>query len=149
MFYEPAGSAWTGNWSTYSSTLNGKNYWSMAIDAADWGTWSYAFKFNVGLAIAIYVTRSDCLGALSADDRQKENFNVYSNATSDNWIVKLPGSIGKVIRSINITGKNAMLLMPKSSQVTVDATDLSSGLFFYSNQFRNQCENYKTDKRIV
>jgi len=42
-----------------------------------------------------------------------------------------------------------MLLMPKSSQVTVDATDLSSGLFFYSNQFRNQCENYKTDKRIV
>lgn len=31
VFYAPSGSTWTNNGSTYSSTLSGKNYWSMAM----------------------------------------------------------------------------------------------------------------------
>ena len=31
VFYAPAGSTWTNNGSVYTSTLNGKNYWSMAM----------------------------------------------------------------------------------------------------------------------
>ncbi|WP_282124648.1 glycosyl hydrolase [Algibacter mikhailovii] len=31
VFYAPSGGTWTNNGSTYTSTLNGKNYWSMAM----------------------------------------------------------------------------------------------------------------------
>lgn len=45
--YAPTGSVWTQNGSTYTSTLNGKNYWSMAfipLDAANITTVANEYK---------------------------------------------------------------------------------------------------------
>jgi endoglucanase Acf2 len=45
--YAPAGSVWTQSGSTYSSTLNGKNYWSLAflpLSAANLSTAAQAWK---------------------------------------------------------------------------------------------------------
>ncbi|MEL6537012.1 MAG: endo-1,3(4)-beta-glucanase, partial [Bacteroidota bacterium] len=53
--YGPAGSTWSGNGGEYTSTLNGKNYWSMALlpsgvapttAAADWAQYAMVLPGN-------------------------------------------------------------------------------------------------------
>ncbi|WP_298492652.1 glycosyl hydrolase [uncultured Algibacter sp.] len=47
VFYAPTGSSWSNSGSTYTSTLNGKNYWSMAMlpqDASNINTVANEYK---------------------------------------------------------------------------------------------------------
>jgi endo-1,3(4)-beta-glucanase len=59
VVYGPAGSTWTANGGTYTSTLNGKNYWSMAMlpagaevteTAAEFEKYAYVFPGNTQVA---------------------------------------------------------------------------------------------------
>ncbi|RXP44327.1 carbohydrate-binding protein [Lutibacter sp. HS1-25] len=82
VFYAPAGSSWTQNGTVYSSTLNGKDYWSMAMlpltttnvstVANEYKKYAYVFPTNTTTAWSYNENNSKITTTFSVTTNVKE-----------------------------------------------------------------------------
>ena len=67
--------------------------------------------------------------SLSVKDFELNTFNVYPNPTNNHWIIQSAKTIHKV-EVFDILGKQVLSIGSNTSNVTIDASHLKSGLYF-------------------
>lgn len=75
----------------------------------------------------IYFHKNTTLGI---EDFDKTSFIAYPNPTNDSWTVKTKNINIASVEVYDILGKNVLSLSPNASEVKIDATKLSKGLYF-------------------
>jgi endoglucanase Acf2 len=85
VFYAPVGSTWSQSGTTFTSTLNGKDYWSMAMlpqnisnvntVAQDYKKYAYVFPTNTSTSWSYNENNSKVSTVFTADTEVKEGVN--------------------------------------------------------------------------
>ena len=85
--------------------------------------------------------------SLSTKSVALSKFVAYPNPTQNNWTISSPNFEIATIQVFDVLGKNVMTLAPKSNQVTIDATQLNSGLYFARINAANGSSTLKLVKK--
>jgi hypothetical protein len=85
---------------------------------------NYNITFNV--ATAAYNVTS----ALATKEFNTSKFSVYPNPAQSNWNFSSSNENIESIQIVDVLGKTIRSISPKSNFVTVDASDLNSGIYF-------------------
>jgi hypothetical protein len=85
---------------------------------------NYNITFNV--ATAAYNVTS----ALATKEFNTSKFSVYPNPAQSNWNFSSSNENIESIQIVDVLGKTIRSIAPKSNFVTVDASDLNSGIYF-------------------
>lgn len=64
------------------------------------------------------------------DDFDSASFNVYPNPSNNVWNVKSNNTVINAIHVFDVLGKQVLSLQPKSNNVSIDANELTKGLYF-------------------
>ena len=80
----------------------------------------FVFIDNVSLKQAV----------LGVDEFVKTTFKVFPNPTQDKWIVRTENVNMTSIKVFDVLGKVVVLLTPNTTETTIDASSLKSGLYF-------------------
>lgn len=67
---------------------------------------------------------------LSTDDFGFSQVSVYPNPAQDEWNIKTNGQNINSVQVFDMLGKNVMSVTPNKNDVTLDASELPSGLYF-------------------
>ncbi len=86
-------------------------------------------------------------GTLGTDDFAQTSFSLYPNPTNDSWTVKSKNQSISSIQVYDILGKNVLSLSPNSSEVKIDASRLTSGLYFAQIKTDNGINSIKLIKK--
>ena len=83
---------------------------------------------------AVSTTYVDNITALSSATASLENNNlfdtkVYPNPTSDTWIISTPNNIITSVEVFNLLGKRVVLQDNNSTDLTISAQGLTSGIY--------------------
>ncbi len=85
--------------------------------------------------------------SLSTTESSKVSFKTYPNPTQDNWTIKTQNIEISTIDVYNVLGKNVLSIAPKDSQATIEATSLTTGLYFAEIKTVSGTETVKLIKR--
>ena len=85
--------------------------------------------------------------SLSTAESSKTSFKTYPNPTQDNWTIKTQNIEISDINVYNVFGKNVLSISPKASQASIDATNLTTGLYFAEIKTANRTETVKLVKK--
>ena len=91
----------------------------------------------------IYFHKNTTLGI---EDFDKTSFSAYPNPTQDSWTVKTKNVNISSVQVYDILGKNVLSLSPNASEVKIDATKLSKGLYFATVKTEAGSESLKLIK---
>ena len=75
------------------------------------------FYFSVGSALAV-------------ENYEIEGLNAYPNPTMNSWNISTENEIINSIEIFNVLGKSVISLRPSSREVTIDASNLATGMYF-------------------
>jgi hypothetical protein len=81
--------------------------------------------------------------SLGTKDFQIAGLNVYPNPTNDSWNIKTNNVKISSIQLYDILGKQVMTLTPNASEVKINATKLSKGLYFATLRTENGSSSLK------
>jgi hypothetical protein len=150
------------------------NFWerwtvfSKTIDEADFGSWvTLEFDGSSIAAIDTYTNVTLVFGGaghaesgtfyvkdlipvsttLSTAESSKISFKMYPNPSQDNWTIKTQNIEISDINVYNILGKNILSITPNASQVTIEGTNLTAGLYFAEIRTAKGTEKVKLVKR--
>lgn len=84
---------------------------------------------------------------LGANDFKLTSFKVFPNPTSDSWTVKTKNENISSIQVFDILGKNVLSLSPNSNEVKIDASRLTTGLYFATINTEAGSESLKLVKQ--
>ena len=108
-------------------------------------TYACKFAFAGGLAVTkyfSYVVGDAC--ALSTDDNLwKEGFTIYPNPTQGSWTVRTNNIKMSSIQVFDILGKQVLTLAPNAMEAKIDASGLTSGLYFAKINTENGSSSLK------
>jgi len=84
---------------------------------------------NLGIVYVdnIYVYKGTPLGL---NDFDLVSFKVYPNPARDSWTIRTKNEDMSSIQIFDILGKNVLSLTPNASEVKIDASSLTTGLYF-------------------
>lgn len=84
---------------------------------------------NLGVVYVdnIYVYKGNPLGL---NDFDLVSFKVYPNPARDSWTIRTKNEDMSSIQVFDILGKNVLSLAPNASEVKIDASSLTTGLYF-------------------
>ena len=96
-----------------------------------------------------YIIDNLTLGAtvLNVEDFKSLEFRAYPNPTQSSWTIKNAKSVIKTINVFDILGKSVLLMTPKSSEVTIEARSLRTGLYFAKIETANGSQTVKLIKK--
>jgi endoglucanase Acf2 len=140
-FSETAMTPVSGQPKTFSTTITGQT---------PGATISYGCKFAFanGLAITKYFTYevgNTC--TLDLGENQLNSFKVYPNPTLNVWNLKSTNTSIKSLQVFNLLGKRMISIRPNSKQVSIDATNFESGLYFAQIQTDTGISSIKLIKK--
>jgi hypothetical protein len=75
----------------------------------------------------IYFWKSESLGT---KDLETIKFTVFPNPSQNNWTIKTEDNMMSSVDIFNVLGKRVLSLSPNATQVSIDGTNLKSGLYF-------------------
>ena len=70
------------------------------------------------------------LGVLGTNDFAIEGLSIFPNPTQDNWNIKTKNINMSSIQVFDMLGKNVLSLSPDASEAKIDASRLTTGLYF-------------------
>jgi hypothetical protein len=85
--------------------------------------------------------------SLSTTDFKIAGLSAYPNPTQDSWTVKTKNIKMSSIQVFDILGKNVMSLQPETTEATIDASGLKSGLYFAKISTANGSSSLKLVKQ--
>jgi hypothetical protein len=85
--------------------------------------------------------------ALSTPAVEEMTFKAYPNPTQDSWTVKTKNIKMSSIQVFDILGKSVMSLQPDTTEATIDASGLKSGLYFAKINTANGSSSLKLVKQ--
>jgi hypothetical protein len=83
---------------------------------------------------------------LATNSFASSNFKVYPNPTTNNWNVSVQKSQINSIQIVDVLGKVVLLKSGSSNEVTIDASNLNSGIYFARIATANAIETIKLVK---
>ncbi|MGZ0015801.1 T9SS type A sorting domain-containing protein [Yeosuana sp. AK3] len=84
---------------------------------------------------------------LSTEDLEIAGLNVYPNPTKDSWTVKTKNIKMSSIEVFDILGKQVLSLKPETTETTINASQLKSGLYFAKISTANGSSSLKLVKQ--
>lgn len=84
---------------------------------------------------------------LGVDDFALQSFKTYPNPTQDNWTIKSNNQNISSIEVYDVLGKQVLTLLPNSSQVNIDGSNLKTGLYFARIKTDNSLQSVKLLKK--
>ncbi|WP_136482774.1 glycosyl hydrolase [Cognatitamlana onchidii] len=140
-FSETAMTPVPGQPKTFRTTISGQTIGE---------TISYACKFAFagGLAVTKYFSYEvgdSCI--LSTDHLESNGFSVYPNPSSNVWHLKSTNVLVEVLEVFNVLGRKVIVLYPESRKVSIDASDLESGLYFATIKTEQGVKSIKLIKK--
>jgi len=84
---------------------------------------------------------------LSTEDLEIAGLNVYPNPTKDSWTVKTKNIKMSSIEVFDILGKQVLSLKPETTETTINASQLKSGLYFAKISTDNGSSSLKLVKQ--
>lgn len=85
--------------------------------------------------------------ALSAEKFDVSDVKVYPNPSQEVWNIKVNTTIINSIKVLDVLGKQVLTLAPDSSEVTINASSLKSGLYFAQINTDNGTSSVKLIKK--
>jgi uncharacterized protein YjdB len=125
-----------GTWRSSNSSIGDVNTTGYVIGVAvGTVTISYTVTNSCGSAIATYtliVNPTDsCLTSIKSTSSFTSDIKVYPNPTNRSWnFVSTPDKNITSIQIIDMLGKTVMTINPAATSANVDATNITSGLYF-------------------
>jgi hypothetical protein len=131
---------------TPMTNTSGKIFTKTITGQTPGATLSYACKFAFAGGLAVtkyfsYVVGDDC--SLGINDFDLNPFIAYPNPTNNIWTVKTQNIKIASIEVFDILGKNVMNLKPETTEATIDATRLKSGIYFAKIKTANGLSSLK------
>ena len=83
---------------------------------------------------------------LGINDFETTDFSVYPNPSNDAWNVKTSNTIMNSIQVFDVLGKQVLSLEPRSNNVSIDASELTKGLYFAKIESDTGTSNIKLIK---
>jgi hypothetical protein len=84
---------------------------------------------------------------LGTDDFEKEVFKTYPNPTRDSWTIATKSEVMTSIEVYNILGKRVLSMAPNASEVKIDGSSLTTGLYFAQIKSANGVSSIKLVKQ--
>ena len=97
--------------------------------------------------ITIYVDNMQYGSALSTKDFKITGLSMYPNPTQDSWNIKTQKVEMTAITVFDVLGKSVLSMTPKSSEVTIEARSLRTGLYFAKIETANGSQTVKLIKK--
>lgn len=86
------------------------------------------------------------LGTLGVNDFETLDFKLFPNPTQNTWTVRSNQEISS-IQLYDILGKQVLSIRPNSNEVTIEASDLSNGIYFALLKSPSGVKNIKLVKK--
>ena len=67
--------------------------------------------------------------ALNLENLEKINFSIYPNPSLDAWNIKTNNTVINAVKVFDILGKQVISLSPESTEVKIDGSSLTSGIY--------------------
>lgn len=132
------GNAWDINWGSDTFPMGTGTQGGADIPIANPGTYDItfnrvtgAYNFDDGLATTTF---------------NSANFKVYPNPTNNVWNFASVNQAIERIQIVDVLGKTVMTIAPKDMAATVDASSLTSGMYFAKISTANATETAKVVK---
>lgn len=134
--YRPSGGAWTQvTYNTSTPTLTGLStsttYFYKVKSKCDGGWTNWGAKYS-------FVTNSSVSDDENVNTRVTQDISLSPNPARDEITVQFNGKKVDYIKVVDINGKELIHLTSRSEQVTIDISDLSSGIYFLTTYTKNK-----------
>ena len=116
-----------------------------------WNGGGYDCDFN-GSPVAcpevtIWIDDITNTGTLGTKDFKIAGLSMYPNPTQDSWNIKTQKVEMTAITVFDVLGKSVLSMTPKSSEVTIEARSLRTGLYFAKIETANGSQTVKLIKK--
>ncbi|GAA4811062.1 T9SS type A sorting domain-containing protein [Litoribaculum gwangyangense] len=118
-----------GQWTSVDIDLN--TFGGLSNPGDRFGIFQLVIEATAGLDYYfdnIYFSKSAF--TLSTKNFEVEGLKVYPNPSQDSWTVSTKNIKMNTIEVFDILGKNVMSLKPESTEVEIEASELTTGLYF-------------------